>query len=323
MCRLMEWELEFLRLYTSTNLSNAKKAFEIKRKNTPAKLYRYRDVPAPKLSYRKSEIAEGKIFLSHPQKLNDPFECWSILHNTSPAAYMDKSTFINYYLKAGKSEELGIIRQNENWFEALTAWQSRKAPTLKGSQQIQLAIEDSIQNSMEEFNQEIRKRIIDMVRFACFSTTPTNLPMWYHYTNKRKGICLEYTTSDIKDTYQFNSLFPVQYVDCLPDMAYKLAHKDAVTLSMPTYLSFHKLKDWSYENEWRLIYDAGHWIRNGEKLPEGFGTNGVIIDFVKPSKVILGTDIEPKIEKEIVACAQEYNIAVVKSKLTEYGLCVD
>ena len=215
------------------------------------------------------------------------------------------------------------IRQNENWFDALTTLHASKASTPEEAEQIKLAIEDSIKLSMEEFNQEIRKRIINMVRFACFSTTPTNLPMWYHYSDKRKGICLEYTTSDIMDMYQLNSLFPVQYVDRLPDMAYMLARRDATTLSMPTYLSFHKLKDWSYENEWRLIYDAGHWIRNGQALPEGYESNGVLIDFIKPSKVILGTDIEPEIEDEITNCAQGQGISVVKSKITEYGLFID
>ena len=319
----MEWEHEFLRLYTSTNLEYTKQAFELKRKNTPLKLYRYRDVPTDKLAYRKSEIADGKIFLPHPEKLNDPFECWSFLGSTSPATYMNKATFVNYYHKAGKFEEVKTILQNENWFDALTTLQAGKASTPEEVERIKMAIEDSIQYSMEEFNQEIRKRIIDLVRFACFSTTPTNLPMWYHYTDKRKGICLEYTTSDIVDTYQFNSLFPVQYVDRLPDMAYMLAHRDPTSLSMPTYLSFHKLKDWSYEKEWRLIYDAGHWIRHGQELPEGFENNGVIIDFIKPSKVILGDDIAPEIETEITNCSQEHGIQVVKAKLTEYGLCVE
>jgi hypothetical protein len=33
---IMEWENKFLQLYTATNLTDAKKAFELKRKNTPA-----------------------------------------------------------------------------------------------------------------------------------------------------------------------------------------------------------------------------------------------------------------------------------------------
>lgn len=58
-------------------------------------------------------------------------------------------------------------------------------------------------------NKEIRKVITDMFRFACFSTIATNLPMWYHYTNKRTRICLEYSASDITDIYQYDNPFPV------------------------------------------------------------------------------------------------------------------
>ena len=184
------------------------------------------------------------------------------------------------------------------------------------------AIHASIMLAMEDVNKDIRHRIIDMIRFACFSTTATNLPMWYHYANKRTGICLEYSTSDITDSYQRDSLFPVQYVEQLPDMTYMLAHRESTTLSMPVFLALHKLKDWSYEHEWRMIYDIGYWIRKKIPLPDGFVENGVTLKFIKPSKVILGTDIHSEIEKEITVCAQEHNIEVVKAKLTEYGLSV-
>ena len=162
-----------------------------------------------------------------------------------------------------------------------------------------------------------------MIRFACFSTSATNLPMWYHYTNKRTGICLEYSTDDITDTYQRNSLFPVKYIDQLPDMTYMLAHRENPILAMPVFMTIHKLKDWSYENEWRMIYDVGYWTRKGQHLPYGFEESGVAIKFIKPSKVILGTDIDSEFEKEITICAKEQNIKVVKAKLTEYELSVD
>ena len=123
--------------------------------------------------------------------------------------------------------------------------------------------------------------------------------------------------------YQRDSLFPVQYVDQLPDMTYMLAHREKTGLSMPVFLTLHKLKDWAYEHEWRMIYDAGYWMRKGQRLPDGFEKNGVAIKFIRPSKVILGTDIDYEIEKEITSCAQEHDIRVVKAQLTEYGLSVD
>lgn len=61
----------------------------------------------------------------------------------------------------------------------------------------------------------------------------------------------------------------------------------------------------------------------GQCLPEGFVSEGVTIDFIKPTKVILGVDIEPFFEEEISNCALENGVSVVKSQLTEYGLDVD
>lgn len=319
----MGWQDAFMQLYTSTNLEDGRKAIELKRKYIPSKLYRYRDVSKENLKYRKQEIATGELFLSHPEKLNDPFECWSVLHSASPTKYVDKNTYAEYYFKTGKIQELNTVLQNEDWFSALTAMQISKALSVEEAEKAKQAIEASIMIAMEDINKEIRKRIIDMIRFACFSTTATNLPMWYHYTNKRTGICLEYSTADITDTYQLDSLFPVQYVEQLPDMTYMLAHREKTILSMPVFLTLHKLKDWAYEHEWRMIYDAGYWIRNAQHLPDGFQENGVAIKFVKPSKVILGTDIGSEIEKEITSCAQEQNIEVVKAQFTEYGLSVD
>lgn len=319
----MKWEEEFVQLYTSTDLEKGREAFALKRKYIPAKLYRYRTVSKETLEYRKLEIVNGELFLSHPDKMNDPFECWSVLHNTSPESYVDKFTYIDYYVKNGKTEELKVIMENDNWFEALKCLQSSKSKSREEEKCINNAINDSIMFAMEDINKEIRKRITQMIRFACFTTTATNLPMWYHYTDGRKGFCLEYSTEAITDRYQLDSLFPVQYVGQLPDMTYMLAHRDSITLSMPTYLSFHKLNDWAYEKEWRLIYDSGFWLRKGTPLPEGFEKEGVTINFIKPSKVILGTDIEPEFEEEIAKCAQSAGIKVVKSKLTEYGLSVD
>lgn len=319
----MDWQNTFMQLYTSTSLEDGRKAFELKRNHIPSKLYRYRTVSQENLDYRKQEIASGELFLSHPEKLNDPFECWSVLHSTSPTEYVDKNTYAEYYFKTGKTQELNTVLNNDDWFSALTAMQISKATSAEEAENERQAIEASIMFAMEDINKEIRKRITDMIRFACFSTTATNLPMWYHYTNKRTGICLEYSTSDITDMYQRDSLFPVQYVDQLPDMTYMLAHREKTSLSMPVFLTLHKLKDWAYEHEWRMIYDAGYWMRKGQRLPDGFEKNGVAIKFIRPSKVILGTDIDSEIEKEITSCAQEHDIRVVKAQLTEYGLSVD
>ena len=38
-----------------------------------------------------------------------------------------------------------------------------------------------------------------MVRVVSFSNTATNLPMWHHYTDAHRGICLEYDMAGIPE----------------------------------------------------------------------------------------------------------------------------
>ena len=55
----MNWQDEFIQLYTSTSLEDMRKAFDLKRKHIPSKLYRYREVSKENLQYRKQEISNG------------------------------------------------------------------------------------------------------------------------------------------------------------------------------------------------------------------------------------------------------------------------
>lgn len=318
----MEWQEEFLRLYSSTDIDDVVKALELKRKFIPRKLYRYRPLSEDNFSYRKREISEGDVFLSHPEKLNDILECWSILKHSIPYAYLDKNAYIDYYLKIGEEQKAKVILENDNWLDALIDSQGDESISSEAQEKIKAAEMESITLAVEEFNKVLRNRIIDMMRIACFSTTATNLPMWYHYADKYKGICLEYSISDV-DSICCDRLFPVRYVDRLPDMTYMLAKKDPSCITMPILLSLHKLKDWSYENEWRMIYDRGYWVSNNITLPEEFETKGATINFIKPSKVILGINISSELEKELTDFAQKQGVTAVKSKLTEYGLKID
>lgn len=85
----------------------------------------------------------------------------------------------------------------------------------------------------------------------------------------------------------------------------------------------HKLQDWSYENEWRLIHDAGSWYYGKEDIPEEFWSHGKTIQFIRPSKVILGMAISEGHESMIRDYARIADVPVTKAVQTEYGLKVD
>ena len=157
-------------------------------------------------------------------------------------------------------------------------------------------------------------------RFACFTTKPDNLPMWNHYAQSCSGVCLEYDPQDITNVYTINRLFPVLYVDKLPDVVERTLGKQKREFGLMDYFLIHKLKDWSYENEWRLIYNVGSWYFAPEDVPKSFWNQGKKIQFVRPKRVLLGPKIEEQYEKLIRDACGHYEIPVVKMLCTEYGL---
>ena len=144
--------------------------------------------------------------------------------------------------------------------------------------------------------------------------------MWHHYTNAHNGICLEYSTKDILDIYQINSLFPIFYVNKLPDIVQMMLKKTNPKFSLWKYMAIHKLIDWSYEDEWRLLYDVGSWYMNSKDVPKEFWEKGKTVRFIQPSRIILGIAINEVYEKKIREIAQKANIPVVRALQTEYGL---
>ena len=54
-------------------------------------------------------------------------------------------------------------------------------------------------HSMKIVNARMSENARSMVRVVSFSNTATNLPMWHHYTDAHKGICLEYDMAGIPE----------------------------------------------------------------------------------------------------------------------------
>ena len=316
----MDWKDDFFKLYESGKLDDFKTALELKRNNIPKKLYRYRTVTDENLQYRKKEIVDGELYLSHPDELNDPFEGCSLLHSKNPVIYADKNTFEKYYKLQGKEDEVRDIFADENWFEKLITYTADHVEGEILKEKSQEALIFAMRCGFERFNSDLNNTIRKMNKVSCFTTNPKNLPMWNHYTCEHKGICLEYDTALINKVFYINRLYPVKYVDKLPDMTYLMAHKEHPQFVTFDIMSINKLKDWSYEDEWRLILNAGSWFGRDGDVPKDYWNNGRTIEFILPSRIILGRNILEEHEKEIISYANQVDIPVVKAWCTEYGL---
>lgn len=88
-------------------------------------------------------------------------------------------------------------------------------------------------------------------RITCFTETYTNLLMWSHYASSHTGFCIGYSKSEIKSVCnKFNKInycneMPITIVDGENFKVYNRFNK----------IIYSNCVDWSYENEWRAVYN--------------------------------------------------------------------
>lgn len=99
------------------------------------------------------------------------------------------------------------------------------------------------------------------LRIACFTENNANIPMWAHYADAGKGICIEYDTSPlninktkITDSHNKSFIAKLLKVHYTTDFKYTITGLSEEEI---LFSSIFKHKDWSYEKEWRLsTYDT-------------------------------------------------------------------
>lgn len=318
----MDWKKEFMCLYTSDVTTDFRKALELKREHIPTKLYRYRALSDESMKYRFDEIVNGSLYLSHPKELNDPFEGCSHLGSSNPSDYMLgwKNNCAKSFAEVIPAQKHKEVFSSEDWFDALVSYVAETTSKLGEVEKNKDALAKTTLFGMEELNAHLNETIRKIVRIACFSTTATNLPMWNHYTDGHKGICLEYDTGAITNIYQKNMLFPVCYVDKLPDVVSMMLCNTHPKFNLFEYIAMHKLSDWSYEHEWRLMHDIGSWYYSADDVPDVFFAGGKSIRFIRPSRIIMGLQISDSHRTEIEKMATLAGIPLVQARQTEYGL---
>ena len=317
----MGWKDEFLKLYMSTSQSKIENALALKEQNIPSVLYRYRSAKEEK--YVVNEL-RGNIYIPHISELNDPFDSCSLLGSENVNRYFQMEDFkekVEYVTEKKIPEN---VLKDDTWSEDiinyfLSLYGVSDDERRKNIESYLADMRGKIENSNIRVNEMIKRNY----RIACFSETLYNLPMWNHYANSHQGICLEYDTSKFAyDDAIRKRLFPVFYQNKLPDLLETIKNMDLQNLpiTMFDYILIQKMKDWSYEKEWRLVLDFGQIARNAENISEDYWSTGKIEFLTKPSKVYLGAKISRDMRLFIIAVCDKLNIKVSQMECTEYGL---
>lgn len=158
---------------------------------------------------------------------------------------------------------------------------------------------------------EIDNSYKEEYRVTCFSEDNANAPMWAFYADNHKGICIEYNLHENSHCRDF--CLPVQYVTKTDNVHLTetlLDNEDPRNVES-LELFVKKAKYWSYEREWRLIFDDKY---NYEEFTFHLEDNKKYLRFLKPKAVYMGLEITSEDEDFIKYLCKERNIDVYKMR---------
>jgi len=200
------------------------------------------DKPRPKRIFKFHKIngylydllENNKLWFSHQNDLNDPFDC----------RYALSSEYLTKTFKNAANKMLPELRRMESSLEKLSDEQF---------------IQSMLANSQ---NTEFMGRLYGMLfgslgwSVCCFTTDFESEIMWGHYGDSNKGVCLEF---DLTSTPEFHEkLFQVKYDDKSP----QINSQDDIPEALLT-----KRSAWKDEHEWRIISNvSGVRFFNKESL---------------------------------------------------------
>lgn len=215
----------------------------------------YRFEPAK--SDRIESLHDGKLYISDPEKFNDPFD---IQLNIRDIAYRSgfEDTEFKLALQAlfkGFQPEKAHWLFSEKILEELKRW-------LEGGFSSPENIIRCVDDHLKTFGVQ------------CFSSSYEIPLSWAHYASGHSGFCIEYDLHKMslaKSSHEI-SMYDVTYSNVLPEVC--LSEVLCSPHQVLKRLLATKTHDWAYERECRLV----HFTHKATKIdmPEGLRINALI-----------------------------------------------
>jgi hypothetical protein len=297
----MNWKDEFLKLLFSidSNERNQRLAFQLKYLRRPRSIFKYRKINIDSIINFEAD----SIWLTSPEKVNDPYDCG---HSIDYAVLFDEC-----YQKFSPQ----IIQQFPLVTEGLlNAIFYNNYPNEGADENIDLP--KTVLNELNHLNSSMLQKLKDDLelsdknnntfKFCSFSERLDSAVMWSHYADEHKGFCIEYDVESMayEDPRCIN-LYPIIYSDSVFDATKAILR----CINKESFNDFHialsgliKAKDWSYETEWRLLF-------NNKEITEDQAYN-----FGKPKAVYLGIDMTPNHKQFLEEICRRKQIPVRRMK---------
>ena len=178
-------------------------------------LYKYRSDN----EHTENIIKNSALWFSRPREFNDPFDCYSVLEKFSKQDVEEWRENNNSYKKASLKDKI-IANKHTN---KLTYKKVK-------------SIIDSVLNKID---------------ICCFNKTEKEVLMWSHYSDKHKGMCMEFNIE--YDPSFFIFPYTVKYKSSIQPFNYFKNNKTEEINELIKDIIITKNDKWSYEQEVRVI----------------------------------------------------------------------
>lgn len=276
----------------------------------PSKLYKYKSIEDN--GYTLDLITNDFLYIGTVKGFNDAFE--GVL-NYNPDEILDfiiEDTIKRLGLKIDEKDYLNIV-DSEDPYEELKKW-AYDSPQVTSSferfsEKLDVTFQYVINRIYEDFNDKLK----EMMLLSCFTQQNKNRIMWGNYADNNKGICIEYNLYDFKKDYLIKSCHEVKYFspDNYPDVTHNLLNiLKSNPLDFIESIFLNKTDDWSYEEEWRLIFRNDSFLRPIIKKID----SNYYIKLPKPRAIYLGVNISNENKKKIGSICQAREISLIQMK---------
>lgn len=274
----------FIENYFNKDVEDKSYWLEYKNDNMPNSFFKY----ASAKPYIYDLINDDLMFLPKIKDLNDPFEI---------QVFYDIEKITNEFTFKNRKVIKKVVG-NET-FEA------EYIPKMNSE-----GIEE-LNNILYDINENIK----DKTSVVCLSERNDINPMWAHYADNHKGICIEYDLKNCDNLFLKTLCLPINYVeksDNTLDLSSIVIHNDYENSLFMLKTAITKSKDWKYEQEWRIIFF--------KPFPDytDLYSDKHYIQFIKPKAIYLGIETEDEIEKKVKDICEFKEINLYKMVKNEF-----
>ncbi len=302
------WVQDYVRLLAAPEPESWDQAWGLKRVHFPTHLYRYR--PATAASFMC--VLHETIWLAAPRTFNDPFDSALSLDALSHIKASMRSRPRSWIQNASAlpSDVIAELEACEDPHSVLSRVFEHEVAKQAGPEAGHKAhgfLEQFIAQHSGRMSRQLTELNQRGLKVGCFSETGTSLPMWAYYTNNHKGFCVEYPVAELPaESAQFRMLHPVLYVSQRTEAEVLLGRILMSRRPNPffaTLAAIHTAADWSHEREWRMVN------------PSGDDSPGMEAAMPRPSRILLGRDMDAAYKEGLVKLAAGFGIPVVGTTL--------